>query len=87
MKLMDILFKQKPKEETVILPLDLEKAQIVIEKLNGMPDRILVPLGTGKYEEWRKMAKGSLCSLDTTIIMGHKVPGQYKFVGYTHSRE
>ena len=82
--LTDTLFEQKQTE--VVLPRNSEKAQKVLEGLDGTVDRILLVLETGKYEVWAKMAKQSSLIINdtpTTRIGEYDVPGRYKFTGYT----
>ena len=65
--LTDTLFEQKQTE--VVLPRNSEKAQKVLEGLDGTVDRILLVLETGKYEVWAKMAKqSSLISQSRTAL-------------------
>ena len=65
------------------MPLDSERAKLIVEGLDGTADRILMQISTGKYEVWQRMA---INDEPTTRIGEYDVPGRYKFVNYT-SRE
>lgn len=81
------LFGQASMRTTeVVLPRNPEKAQEVIERLDGTTDRILLALETGKYEVWGKMTKQPPLIINdepTTRIGEYNVPGRYKFLCYS----
>lgn len=84
--LINILRNEKGKTTEVVLPSNPEKAQKIIEGLDGTTDRILLALESGKYEIWQKMQKKpSLIINDkpTTRIGEYDVPGSYKFLEYS----
>ena len=69
------------------LTLEAKTEQEIV--LDGSAERILLPIETGKYEVWKRMAKVFSPIINeevTTKIGNYVVHGRYKFVGYT-SRE
>ena len=82
--LTETLFEREKTE--AVLPLNPEKAQSVLNSLDGTTDRILLAIPTGKCEVWTRMAKSeSIIINDSPItrIGEYDVPGTYKFSGYT----
>ena len=75
----------KPLTE-IVLPRNSDRAQKVLETLDGTTDKIYLAREIGTFEVWAKTDKLPTQQNHTTRIGKYDVPGTYQFVGY-NSRE
>ncbi|MEK6905041.1 MAG: hypothetical protein AABX24_01440 [Nanoarchaeota archaeon] len=70
----------------IVLPRNSDRAQKVLETLDGTTDTIYLAREIGTFEVWTKTDQQPTQQKPTTRIGEYDVPGTYQMVGY-NSRE